>query len=457
MTWVQTVIKNLAGPAQVNDALSSGDQVVLWREASTGNLYIRLDTGVDVPITFAGATVLVGGLDPTGNIDYPAATIGEWWFFTADGTIGAPPIDVNEGDTLTCITTTAGGAGAAADFVIGEHNILQASETVIGVSRFSDFTELSAGVLDNVGTSPMRLIELLQTTGISSLKTQLLEAMSAALLTIKGFDSTAEGIDGSNITVQSGASTAGTAAGPGSDSGDASLVSLPGGDADTGIAGDSGNVTVQSSKGGDGTGVGSTGGNSGIVTVNSQQGGNGGAAGGNGGLANVQAGEGGDSADAGGVGGTGGNAQLVGGAGGADTEGGSGTGGDGGDVELRGGAAGAGNTPGAEGLIDLQSLTKNKTETGITAFATGGQANATQLAATNNKVTVVATIGDSVKLPVAQVGMVIIVQNAAANSLDLFPASGGEIDGAGVDTAVALAGGIFFRLVSYEAGKWDLN
>ena len=52
-------------------------------------------------------------------------------------------------------------------------------------------------------------------------------------------------------------------------------------------------------------------------------------------------------------------------------------------------------------LIDRINLLQDlidSTETGITAFAGGGQTNATQLTATYNEVTVVASAGDSVKL-----------------------------------------------------------
>jgi hypothetical protein len=79
----------------------------------------------------------------------------------------------------------------------------------------------------------------------------------------------------------------------------------------------------------------------------------------------------------------------------------------------------------------------------ITAFATGGQANATQLVAAINRVTVCATAGDSVKLPVSQgnVGLTVMVINAGAASLNVFPSAGDQIDALGANAAKAVAAG----------------
>ncbi len=456
---VQTVIKNLLSAALVNDLLSSGDEVVLWRDSVTGFMWIRLDNGTDVPIGFSGQTVLVGGLNPAGNIDYPVATKGQWWFFTADGSIGAPAINVNEGDTLTAIADSAGGAGAVADFVLGEHNILQASEVVVGVSRFSTFVELVAGVLDNVGVSPQNLIDLLQTTGIESLKTDLLEAKDDAPMTIRGFDSAAEGDDGNDINFQGGNSTAGTGVTNGSNSGNVFTRSRAGGDADTGIGGDSGAVSTQSSAGGTATGAGSAGGNSGPVSLNSQQGGNGVATGGNSGLANVQTGDGGDSSAAGGAGGNAGNVNLIGGDGGADTEGSAGTGGDGADVILRAGAGGAGDTPGNDGFVDIQGLTKESFDPALVALVGGGQAGATPILTKHNRFTTVLVDGQSGLMPKAIPGVGLKVVNASGGgfSLDAFPRPGEQFVGSAINIATALADGVFFEVFCYDLGFWSFE
>jgi hypothetical protein len=91
---------------------------------------------------------------------------------------------------------------------------------------------------------------------------------------------------------------------------------------------------------------------------------------------------------------------------------------------------------------------------GVTAFAGGGQASATQLAKSINVVSTVATAADSVKLPDAVVGRVVIVKNTSANSLNVFPKTGEAINALAADAAYALAtvkAALFFCTV---AGTW---
>jgi hypothetical protein len=89
----------------------------------------------------------------------------------------------------------------------------------------------------------------------------------------------------------------------------------------------------------------------------------------------------------------------------------------------------------AEVLADIGA--ENATFTGsLTAYATGGQANATQLNLGENLVTVVAATSDSCKLPAtAAVGEKVRVTNKGVSIMDLFPASGDDL-GQGVDTAM---------------------
>lgn len=77
--------------------------------------------------------------------------------------------------------------------------------------------------------------------------------------------------------------------------------------------------------------------------------------------------------------------------------------------------------------------------TGITAFAGGGAASATQLTGRTNVVATCATGGDSVKLPagLGQGGQTVVRNNGAA-SCNVFPPTGGNISAAGVNTAVAV-------------------
>lgn len=96
--------------------------------------------------------------------------------------------------------------------------------------------------------------------------------------------------------------------------------------------------------------------------------------------------------------------------------------------------------------------------TGITAFAGGGQASATLLAKEFNNVTTVATSADSVKLPVATLGMDVIVKNNGASDLAIFPNTGGTIDGGGANASITLAVGAVkeFRAISTTAWQSDV-
>jgi len=86
-------------------------------------------------------------------------------------------------------------------------------------------------------------------------------------------------------------------------------------------------------------------------------------------------------------------------------------------------------------LGDLQSPTATQS---ITAFATGGQANATQINTSWNVIQICASGGDSVKLPASfRVNTLIYIKNSGAQSCDVFPGSGDDL-GQGANTAEAL-------------------
>lgn len=92
---------------------------------------------------------------------------------------------------------------------------------------------------------------------------------------------------------------------------------------------------------------------------------------------------------------------------------------------------------------------------GLTAHAGGGQGSATALPASINRVSTVATGGDSVILPVSAPGMQIIVANAtAATSMNVFPASGEQINAAGANAAFAVAGAKTATFFCTQAGQW---
>lgn len=91
----------------------------------------------------------------------------------------------------------------------------------------------------------------------------------------------------------------------------------------------------------------------------------------------------------------------------------------------------------------------------LTAFAGGGQGSATALPSMINRVTTVATAADSVKLPVSAAGMNITVINAAAaNSMNLFPATGEQINVLGANAAFAVAAGKTVECYCTTAGQW---
>lgn len=91
----------------------------------------------------------------------------------------------------------------------------------------------------------------------------------------------------------------------------------------------------------------------------------------------------------------------------------------------------------------------------ITAFATGGQSGATQLTAVMNRVSVCATAGDSVKLPVSTPGLEILVQNDGATGCDVFGQTGDFIGTQAVNTALRVPPGSLCTFACYVAGTWQ--
>lgn len=92
---------------------------------------------------------------------------------------------------------------------------------------------------------------------------------------------------------------------------------------------------------------------------------------------------------------------------------------------------------------------------GLAAKAGGGQSGATLCAAAINRFTTVATAGDSGLLPAAKPGMQITVVNGhASNALNLFPATGEQINQAGGNVALSLPAGKAVLLAAPAAGAW---
>lgn len=97
---------------------------------------------------------------------------------------------------------------------------------------------------------------------------------------------------------------------------------------------------------------------------------------------------------------------------------------------------------------------------GLTAKAGGGQYAPGAGPLINrmvNRVTTVVTAADSITLPASVAGMQIILINAAAaNSMNVFPASGEAINALGANAAFAIAGatGKAEQFVCVTAGQW---
>jgi len=93
-------------------------------------------------------------------------------------------------------------------------------------------------------------------------------------------------------------------------------------------------------------------------------------------------------------------------------------------------------------------------DNGLTAFSGGGQAGL-NLNYRNARVTTVAVAADSVTLPVAIPGMSMTVVNAAAaNSMNIFPATGDAINALAANTAIALAANKTMQFECINVGQW---
>lgn len=104
---------------------------------------------------------------------------------------------------------------------------------------------------------------------------------------------------------------------------------------------------------------------------------------------------------------------------------------------------------GASGLQTLSNVD------GLTAHAGGGQGSGTLLTAMMNRVTTVASAADSMLLVGSVAGMQIIVINAAAsNSMNVFPAAGEQINALGANTAFAVAANKTATFYCVTAGQW---
>lgn len=91
----------------------------------------------------------------------------------------------------------------------------------------------------------------------------------------------------------------------------------------------------------------------------------------------------------------------------------------------------------------------------LTAHAGGGQGAGTAITTVMSRFTVVASANDSATLPASKPGMQLTVINAAgANSMNVFPAAGEQINALGANAAFALAAGKTVTFYCTVAGQW---
>lgn len=107
-------------------------------------------------------------------------------------------------------------------------------------------------------------------------------------------------------------------------------------------------------------------------------------------------------------------------------------------------------------ITDIVPVTYTS-QTGITAFATGGQGSATQLSASFNEVTTAATAGDSVKLPAAKAGLRVVVKNDGASAIDVFPYTGDTINDGAANAAIRVEVGSIVSFYAISATNWESN
>jgi hypothetical protein len=104
----------------------------------------------------------------------------------------------------------------------------------------------------------------------------------------------------------------------------------------------------------------------------------------------------------------------------------------------------------------LTGALKRSVTNAITAHAGGGQGSAVALTTDFNRVTTVATAGDSVKLPAATAGSEVRVTNAAAaNAMDVFPATGEVINALAANTAISVAANKTIIFSCMVNGTWN--
>lgn len=109
---------------------------------------------------------------------------------------------------------------------------------------------------------------------------------------------------------------------------------------------------------------------------------------------------------------------------------------------------------GATSTTTLNGLVVNSISAAVSAAGTA-QGTATALVSNINNVTVVATGATGVRLPTAVAGMRILIRNSdSADTLNIYPATGGTINALGANTAFTLTAGSTTELMATTATQW---
>ena len=116
--------------------------------------------------------------------------------------------------------------------------------------------------------------------------------------------------------------------------------------------------------------------------------------------------------------------------------------------------AGIWETEGLAGGFGGPGLQTQSTQDLLTAKPGGTQLGGPTINRMLNRVTTVATLGDSVTLPLSARGLSITIVNAAALSMSVFPFTGDTINALGANAAFALPAGKPATFYCTSTGQW---
>lgn len=106
-------------------------------------------------------------------------------------------------------------------------------------------------------------------------------------------------------------------------------------------------------------------------------------------------------------------------------------------------------------IMPMFDLSLRTVQSGITASTGSTQATGVQITKDIVEISVCANAGDSLTLPYARTGLLIIITNHGANSADIFPNVGDAINEAAVNTAKAVAADATLICYAYSDSAWE--